>query len=155
MPDCFISYSTKDQKLAEFVRAELQQHGLSVFMAQASLKPGQQWSDEIRANLKASDWVLFLASSAACESPWVQQELGMAIGASKRLIPTVWDLDPSNLPGWVSEKQALNLRGASVEQLKARMAAIARSIKQEKAQGWLILGAIVFGLMVVGDNRGK
>ncbi len=145
--------NTNDQKLADFICAELQQHGLSVFMAKASLAPGQQWSETIRANLKASDWVLFLASRAACESPWVQQELGMAIGASKRLIPIVWDLDPSRLPGWVSEKQALNLRGASVEQLKDRMAKIAQSVKQEKAKAWLILGAIVFGLMAVGDSK--
>lgn len=152
MPDCFISYSTQDQRLAQFICNELTQHGLTVFVARASLVPGQQWSDVIRANLKSSDWVLFLASRAACQSPWVQQELGMALGASKRLIPIIWDLDPSALPGWVREKQALNLNGASVEQLKDRMAKIAESVKQEKAKGWLILGAIVFGLFAVGEK---
>jgi len=50
-----------------------------------------------RQPAKASSWVVFLASSAACQSPYVQQELEMAIGANKKLVPIIWEISPSAL----------------------------------------------------------
>jgi len=70
-----------------------------VFIASVSLKPGDDWGKEIRRNLLKSRCVIFLASMRACESSFVQQELGMALGASKKVIPIVWDIAPSDLPG--------------------------------------------------------
>ena len=139
--------------MADFVCRELGSHGLDVFMASGSLIVGEHWSDAIRANLRASNWVLFLASKAACASPWVQQELGMAIAQSKTLIPIVWDMEPHELPGWVAESQALNLRGAPIEQLREQMGAIAEQIKQQKRNGWLILTALVGGFLLFGSNE--
>ena len=75
MADCFISYASVDGELAYFVGDQLEARGLSVFMASASLKPGQNWTDEIWRHLRSSRWVVFLASRAACASPYVQQEL--------------------------------------------------------------------------------
>jgi hypothetical protein len=150
MADCFISYSTKDQRLADWIAMELQRHGLTVFMASATLTPGANWSTSIRKNLQTSEWVVFLASRAACESPWVQQELGMAIGASKRLIPILWDIEPSQLPGWVRERQALDLRHASLEELRASMAGIAETFKQQRARGLMILGTLAFAFIAFG-----
>lgn len=148
MPDCFISYSSRDQKLADFVCAELKQHGLEVFMATVSLKPGEQWSETIRLNLKTSSWIIFLASRAACASAYVQQELGIAMGDLKRIIPIVWDMDPSQLPGWTNQMHAINLRGMTLENGKAKIASIATDIKKEKEKGILILGALFFGLLL-------
>jgi len=148
MPDCFISYSNQDQKLADFVCTELKQHGVDVFMATVSLKPGDQWSETIRINLKTSNWIIFLASRAACASAYVQQELGMAMGDLKRIIPIVWDMDPSQLPGWTNQAHAINLRGMTLENGKAKMASIANNIKNEKTKGFLIFGTIIFGLLM-------
>src|SRR4051812_17161930 len=113
MADCFVSYSRHDQAMADVVCHALRASGLDVFMAGASLSPGVRWSSSITESLAASKCVLFLASKAACGSPWVQQELGIAIGQSKKLVPVVWDMEPRDLAGWVAERQAVNLRGAS------------------------------------------
>ena len=99
MPDCFISYSSADQQLAEFVYDELHRHGVTPFMASASLLPGQHWSAEILANLRNSNWVILLASRSACASAFVNQEIGGALLASKRVVPIVWDMSPAELPG--------------------------------------------------------
>jgi TIR domain len=99
MPDCFISYSSKDQQKADFIHSELTRHGLNVFMASVSLPPGTHWSPQVLSNLQQSPWVIFLASKAACSSVYVQQELGVALGANKKLIPIVWDIPLSDLPG--------------------------------------------------------
>jgi len=40
MPDCFISYSNQDKRLAETVKAEMEKLNIKVFMASTSLQPG-------------------------------------------------------------------------------------------------------------------
>lgn len=138
MVDVFISYSTSDEPTAQFMHRHLLAEGVSTFLASASLQPGQQWSPEVLTALRSSGCVLFLASRAACASPWVQQELGVAIGANKKLIPVIWNIQPSELPGWVAGYQALDLANHSAEQVQARVAAIAAQIKANKRVALLI-----------------
>jgi hypothetical protein len=52
MPDCFVSYSSKDEAFARAVHRDLAMHQLDVFMAAVSLQPGDPWSEKIRAALK-------------------------------------------------------------------------------------------------------
>lgn len=150
MPDIFISYSTSDERIARFMHQHLSDEGMQVFLASASLQPGQRWSQEILNALRSSSWVLFLASRAACASPWVQQELGAALITQRKLVPIVWDMPPSERPGWVKEHQALNLAGVSMEQVKSQMTAIANAIKSDKTQGWVVVGLLVAALIALG-----
>lgn len=148
MADCFISYSSQDQRLANFVHSELARLGVSAFMASASLQPGQHWSSEILSNLQTSNWVILLASRTACSSAFVNQEIGGALLASKRLIPIIWDISPNELPGWARNVQAIDLRGSMVG-LPNQVAAIANRINQEKTQGLIITaGVILLGILV-------
>ena len=152
MSDIFISYSTSDEQFAQFLHRHLTNEGLSVFLASVSLLPGQRWPQQILGALSQSSWVLFLASRAACSSPWVQQELGAAIAKNKTLVPVVWDMPPSQLPGWVQHVQALNIAGTSLPEVQAQMSAIAQRIKSDKAKSFLIGGLIVAGLFAVGGK---
>lgn len=150
--DIFISYSTVNQKVADFLHQRLVNEGLKVFMASASLQPGQVWSSEILNALRGSSWVLFLASRAACASPWVQQELGAALITQKKLVPIVWDMPPSDMPGWLRQYQALDLSGASLEAVKRQMTSIANQIKSDKAQGLLVAGLLFAGLLFLNSK---
>lgn len=152
MPDVFISHSSADDGFARFLHRHLTGEGLSVFLAPVSLAPGQRWPQEILNALNGSSWVLFLASRAACASPWVQQELGAALVTQKKLVPIVWDMPPSQLPGWVSHFQALNLAGASSAEVQAQISGIAERIKSDKARGLLIAGLLLAGLFVFGSK---
>lgn len=150
MRDVFISFSSEDRPLAEFVYNHLLAEGLSAFLAPVSLEPGNQWSPQILTELRSSDWVLFLASRAACNSPYVQQEVGAAISARKQLVPVVWDMPPSELPGWANQYQALVLAGKLREHVEADITAIAERIKARKNTGLLVVGLLVAGLMAFG-----
>jgi len=152
MPDCFISYSSNDEGLASFVRDELQRLNVDVFMASASVRPGERWSPAILAALANSGWVLLLASRAASRSAYVNQEIGVALAGSKRLIPVVWDMSPAEIPGWAAGFQALDLRGSTLEALRQQLVAIAQQIHQDKSKGWLILGALVLGMFAVASH---
>jgi len=149
MADIFISHSKDDSKLAEFLQRHMTQEGLSVYLASISMQPGEQWMPAIMDNLRASTWVLCLASRTACTSPWVMQEMGVAIGANKKLIPIVWDQLPENLPGWMRQYQAINLAGVSQQDAMAAFGRIAESIKAEKKKALFILGLLVAGLALV------
>jgi hypothetical protein len=148
MPDCFISYSTADEKVAASIRDLLATQNISVFMASVSLQPGQNWSKEIWNKLHASKWVIFLASEKACSSPYVQQELGAALATQKNIVPILWDMDASRLPGWIDQKQALDLRGKSVVAVGEEIKKIAGTIVKYKERDQLILLAICLGLLL-------
>ncbi|MEW8535382.1 MAG: toll/interleukin-1 receptor domain-containing protein [Candidatus Thiodiazotropha endolucinida] len=147
MSDVFISYSTKDEKIAQFMHKHLIAENVKTFLASVSIEPGKEWSSEILNNLKTSSWVFFLASKSACESPFVQQELGGALLTDKKIVPIVWDMPPSNLPGWISKYQALNLSGITIDQAKERISQIASKIKSDKFVGGLVVVAMIGGLI--------
>jgi hypothetical protein len=146
MPDVFISYSTKDEELAQFVRNHLESGGLSVFLASISLNPGERWTPKIVEQLRGSEWVCLLASKDALASANVQMEAGAAIFGNKKLVPIMWNVSPDDLPRWISDYQGIIVNGATMENLGLQVAQLAWRIKADKTKGLLVLGAVVAGL---------
>lgn len=146
MPDVFISYSVKDEELAQFVNSHLAVHGLSVFLASISIMPGERWTPFIMEQLRTSDWVFLLASKNALASANVQLEVGGAIFGNKKLVPIMWDVLPDDLPRWISDYQGLLLAGATVENINLQIAQLASNVKAKKVKGQLVAGAMLAGL---------
>ena len=147
MPDVFISYSVKDENLAQFVRSHLVAQGLDVFLASISLKAGEHWTPKIIEALSTSEWVILLASKNALASPNVQQEVGGAIFGKKKLVPIMWDTKPSDLPRWVGDYQGLVLTGATMENINLQVSQLAAQVKANKVKGQLVAGAVFAGLL--------
>ncbi|MEH6782982.1 MAG: toll/interleukin-1 receptor domain-containing protein [Alcanivorax jadensis] len=147
MPDVFISYSVKDEKLARFVREHLLQKELDVFLASISINQGEHWTPQIFEALKASDWVFLLASKSAMESPNVQQEMGAAISHGKKVVPIMWDMQPGDLPRWIADFQGLILSGATMDNINLQMSQLAERVKSNKVKGQLVAGAVFAGLL--------
>lgn len=147
MPDIFISYSSKDEELAQFVRKHLEAQELSVFLASISLEPGERWTPKIIEQLRGAEWVCLLASKDALASPNVQMEMGGAIFGNKKLVPIMWNVTPGELPRWVSDFQGLVLNGATMENVSVQVAQLAAKIKGDKVKGQLIAGAVLAGLL--------
>jgi hypothetical protein len=149
MADVFISHAAIDLPLAEFLHRHLATEGVSVYLASLDTKPGERWMPAIMNNLQASQWVICLASRAACESPWVMQEMGAAIRTKKKLVPVVWDQSPSELPAWMRQYQAVEL-GRDHQTARAAIARIAESVKAGKQRGMLILAMLAAGVAIFG-----
>jgi len=132
--DVFISHAHVDLPFAQYLHRHLSQEGLNVYLATVSMAPGEQWKQAILDRLRSSTWVICLASRAACESHWVMQEMGVAIGANKKLVPIIWDVLPQELPGWMREYQAVNLGGANQEEARVAIERISEThqIREEK-----------------------
>ena len=132
MPQIFICYSTEDKIFAEQVHTCLMREGIDVFMAGIALRPGVRWDAEILKALNSSEAIFFLASEASIASPYVQQELGAALNAGKRIIPIIWNIEPERLPGFLRNIQALDLRHSnSPDAFTARLSALGLAIVAE------------------------
>ena len=147
MPDVFISYSAKDENLAQFVRDHLLKQELDVFLASVSLNAGDHWTPQIIEALRSSEWVFLLASKNALDSPNVQQEVGGAVFGKKRLVPIMWDVQPRDLPRWVADYQGLVLTGTTIENINIQVSQLAAQVKANKVKGQLVAGAVFAGLL--------
>ncbi|MES9852476.1 MAG: toll/interleukin-1 receptor domain-containing protein [Candidatus Thiodiazotropha sp. L084R] len=146
MPDVFISYSVQDEKLARFVRDHLLHQKLDVFLASISLEAGHKWTPQIFQALKESKWVFFLASECALKSNNVQQELGAALITEKKIVPIMWDIEPSQLPVWISQYQGLCLKGQPMDNIRSQVATLSAKVKADKIQGMWVAGAMLAGI---------
>lgn len=157
MADVFISYSTADEEFARLVYKTLGEHDLSAFLASVSLKPGDVWGDKIRSELQDSPIVLCLMSKAACASPYVNQEFGMAANEYKTIIPLVWDIDPAELPGWLRKYQAFDLRKSSVAEYAGKLSELASSIRSKRSRQQIVavvaLAALAF-ILIYNERSG-
>ena len=149
MAKVFISYSVKDEPFAKRMYNALSSLGVSTFLAGISLKPGSNWTEEILSNLKLSQWVLFLASKAACQSPAVQQELGASLIQGKIIIPIIWDISAEELPGWSRRYQAVDISSGNVEALKGVISSIAEKVKSDKFIGGLIVATLAIAFIYI------
>jgi hypothetical protein len=107
---------------------------------------------ELQAHFVRAQELGIVESKAACTSKWVQQELGQALACNKTIVPFLWDIEPAELPAWVAQYQAVDLR-ESTDKVESKLASIARRIHaergQEQLEGAIILGALVAGLFLL------
>ncbi len=76
---CFISYSTKDQEVADHVNRELRSAGVRCWLATEELKVGDKFRTRIDQSIKSSDRLLLILSDHAVASSWVESEVEAAL----------------------------------------------------------------------------
>lgn len=104
----FISYSTLDLPMANSLREWLNSAGASVFLAEYSVQPSQPLSASIMNAIKACDLFVLLWSSNAKASEWVPQEIGIAKGSQKAIMPVILHVG-IELPAFVRDLKYLDL----------------------------------------------
>ncbi len=85
----FVSHSTADAALVDYVRRLAEAQGLQVYVAEHDPQPGTQLADKVRKNILAADAVIVLLTLSSINSPYVHQEIGVAQGARKLVVPLV------------------------------------------------------------------
>ncbi len=98
----FLSHAAEDRAVVEVVLKSLRSRigKLRYWVDFETLKPGQDWAEEIIRAASASSVFLLVGTKAAFESRWVQHEVGIAL--QRRLfdkIPLIiLAFDPSVIP---------------------------------------------------------
>ena len=104
--DLFISYAASDSALAHELRTEIEERGLTTFMAEKDIPVSAQWKQAIRDALRSSTRVLILLTPHSISRLWVLLETGAAWALDKPLIPAFAHVDPSEFPDPLKDVQA-------------------------------------------------
>ena len=110
--DVFISHSRASAKSAKKLAEALRRQGLSPWLAEEQLAPGQNWQTTIRESLHASRAVVLLVEPEREPGPWVHFEWSAALESAtakpnKRLIPIL--MDGAQPPPFLRTRHALRV----------------------------------------------
>ncbi|HYA17568.1 MAG TPA: toll/interleukin-1 receptor domain-containing protein [Bryobacteraceae bacterium] len=95
----FISHSATDTEWARSFARALEDRGVTVWLDEFNLQPGDSIREALERALRSSDVLVTLVDAGAPVKPYLYFELGAAIGMGKRVVPIVpKDLDPKALP---------------------------------------------------------
>jgi len=75
---CFISYSSRDEALAQRLHADLQDKGVRCWFAPEDLKIGDEFRSRIDESIQVYDRLLLILSEHSVKSRWVQKEVETA-----------------------------------------------------------------------------
>jgi WD40 repeat protein len=123
MASLFLSHSSKDDATAAWLADGLREAGFEAlfldFDPELGIPPGRNWERELYSQLRRSDAIVFLASSASTSSRWCFSELALARSIDKPIIPVAVGAVPRH--ELLSELQWLSLdsepRGEAVRRL--------------------------------------
>lgn len=153
----FASYSTKDLERIKPVLDRISHiNGLRTFLAETDLQPGDMIDKTITQHILSSDVFLLFFSESAKHSNYVQQEIGVALGHTKIIIPLL--LDGTKPTGMLANVQYLDLsdetkRPGELERLYNFIIRNVQSKNQNQLLGALAVLGIGYMLYASSQNQ--
>ncbi len=95
----FISHLTENKSSATNLKQCLEDYAISGFVAHEDIEPTKEWQTEIEVALFSMDCLCAIVTPKFIESKWCDQEVGVAIGRGKTVIPIRKGADPYGLFG--------------------------------------------------------
>lgn len=83
----FLSHVSEHKIMAAELKEKLSSFHISTFVAHEDISPTKEWQTEIELALDTMDCLVALVTEDFHSSLWTDQELGMAIGKGKLVIP--------------------------------------------------------------------
>jgi hypothetical protein len=103
----FLSHSSVDKDFARKLTADLQRHGVEVWIDEAGLLPGDEWRDRLDGAIASVDYVLVVVSPTSVRAKWVRYELQQARRLGIRMVP-VMNLS-TKLPALLADLQVVDM----------------------------------------------
>lgn len=133
----FLSHQAKYKVEVAALKQELEYYGTTCFVAHEDITPTQKWLKEIKRAIKECDVLVALLTPDFRDSLWTDQEIGMAIGRKKLVIPVRLGRDPY---GFMASIQAL--KGA-LEKPRPLAESIVRAMLQNETTSELMKNAVI------------
>jgi hypothetical protein len=151
----FASYSTKDiEKIKPILHQISQIQGVRIFFADANLQPGDIISQRITQNIIGADIFLVFYSESAKESSYVQQEIGVALGQNKIIIPLL--LDQTKPTGMLADRHYLDLSDEKKRLLdfgRLNNFIVNNIQNKNQRQLWSALAVLGIGALLLSANQ--
>ena len=99
-PYAFISYSSKESDVANLVHSYLEGNGVSCWIASRNIEGGESFAAQIVDAIGDCSAFVMIASAQSNDSGHVSNELSLAFGAKKKIIPfrlQNYELSKSNI----------------------------------------------------------
>ena len=111
--DVFLSHSAKDREFVSRLASDLDSSGVSVWVDQRNIRPGDSFAEAIEKAMKNSRFLLIVMSPAYFQSAWAQQEWHYALASEVeeggiRLIPLLYQ--ECDIPAMLRTKQWVDFR---------------------------------------------
>jgi hypothetical protein len=87
--EVFFSHATADREHVDVVRGQIEAMGAAVYMAEHDPQAGRLITGKIDEAIDRASLVVVLLTSTSASSAFVQQEIGLARGRGKPVIPIV------------------------------------------------------------------
>lgn len=86
-PRIFISGSYKNIEFVRQIGEIAKQIGFEVWFAETQISAGDRIIDTVSKAIDETDYFVVILSEESSDSPWVQFEIGRALGAHKKILP--------------------------------------------------------------------
>lgn len=83
----FISYSSRDQKVARDICAALEKRGIACWIAERDVGPGENFQEAIVRAIRVAKVMVLVLTANANKSPEVKKELALASQQKLTVIP--------------------------------------------------------------------
>jgi 5S rRNA maturation endonuclease (ribonuclease M5) len=137
----FISYSTKDLMKVNNIREQLKREGVEVFVAEYSIKPGEELNKKIIEEIKNCDLLVYLCTKNSMKSKYANQEIGIAKGNNKDIIPIITQkgLKP---PALINNLKYLNIDN-SIDEINDYISLQIEGKRQKRTNNLILIGTIM------------
>lgn len=123
--EIFLSYSSKDKNIAGEFKEKLQRYGIKVFLAHEDIEPTEEWEKIILEHLDICSIFIPIISENFKLSDWTSQEIGIAIGKNKFIIPVALD---NKIPyGFIKKFQAISINGSRIDEVISKIISIIKT----------------------------
>ncbi|OGV55529.1 MAG: hypothetical protein A2X49_14285 [Lentisphaerae bacterium GWF2_52_8] len=102
----FITHVSAMKNAAHSVKVALAPYQIAGFVAHDDIEPTKEWQAEIESALRTMDTLIAIITPEFMESKWCNQEVGIAIGRGKLVVPIRVGADPH---GFLGKYQALTI----------------------------------------------
>jgi hypothetical protein len=107
----FISHLSSFKETVSLLKNKLENYGISSFVAHEDIEPTKEWMIEIEKALFSMDAMIAILITDFHKSNWTDQEIGIAIGKGKLVIPVIRGIDPY---GFIGKYQGYKANGRTV-----------------------------------------
>jgi hypothetical protein len=128
----FFSYARDDSKFALRLGEDLRAAGVSIWLDQLDIEPGQRWDRAVQSALVSCPRMLVVLSPSSVESDNVMDEVSFALEKKKTVIPVLWR--DCEIPFRLRRVQYIDCRVEYDRGLKRLLDTLAALTKQEVGQ---------------------
>ena len=117
----FITHVAASKAEAHQLKEVFAQYQIAAFVAHDDIEPTKEWQAEIERALRTMDALVAIISPGFLASRWCDQEVGIAIGRGKLIIPLRAGADPH---GFLGKYQGLQAAGVDTRAVAAKIVEI-------------------------------